>query len=53
MSNIIMLVSGELVVHRLRALLYNPEVKSILVFPTSGKPEQTASTVNTLIKNNK
>lgn len=39
--------------HRLKALLDNSKVKSILVFPASGKPEQTASTVNSLIKNNK
>ncbi|WP_413172794.1 family 10 glycosylhydrolase [Anabaena azotica] len=39
--------------HRLKALLDNSEVKSVLVFPASGKPEQTASTVNNLIKNTK
>ncbi|WP_071190409.1 family 10 glycosylhydrolase [Trichormus sp. NMC-1] len=38
--------------HRLQALLDNPEVKSVLVFPGSGKPEETASTVNNLIKKN-
>ncbi|MBD2627301.1 family 10 glycosylhydrolase [Trichormus variabilis] len=36
--------------HRLKALLDNPEVKSVLVFPGSGKPEETASTFNSLIK---
>lgn len=39
--------------HRLKALLDNPEVKSVLVFPGSGKPEETASTFNSLIKNSK
>jgi uncharacterized lipoprotein YddW (UPF0748 family) len=39
--------------HRLKALINNPEVKSILVFPGSGKPEETASTFNNLIKNSK
>ncbi|MBD2567562.1 family 10 glycosylhydrolase [Anabaena lutea] len=36
--------------HRLKALLDNSEVKSVLVFPASGKPEETASTFNNLIK---
>ncbi|AFZ57556.1 family 10 glycosylhydrolase [Anabaena cylindrica FACHB-243] len=36
--------------HRLQALLDNPEVKSVLVFPASGKPEETAAKLNGLIK---
>jgi uncharacterized lipoprotein YddW (UPF0748 family) len=35
--------------HRLKELVDNPEIKSILVFPGSGKPEETASTLNSLI----
>ncbi|MFM6153052.1 MAG: glycoside hydrolase family 10 protein, partial [Sphaerospermopsis kisseleviana] len=35
--------------HRFKELVNNPEVKSILVFPGSGKPEATASTVKSLI----
>jgi uncharacterized lipoprotein YddW (UPF0748 family) len=29
--------------HRLKTLIDNPKIKSILVFPSSGKPEETAS----------
>lgn len=28
--------------HRLKALIDNPKIKSVLVFPSSGKPEETA-----------
>jgi uncharacterized lipoprotein YddW (UPF0748 family) len=35
--------------HRLQELVNNPEIKSVLVFPVSGKPEATASNVNSLI----
>ncbi|MGL5063844.1 MAG: family 10 glycosylhydrolase [Microcoleus sp.] len=31
--------------HRLKALIDNPKIQSVLVFPSSGKPEETASTV--------
>ncbi|WP_016949177.1 family 10 glycosylhydrolase [Anabaena sp. PCC 7108] len=37
--------------HRLKEVVSNPEIKSVLVFPASGKPEETASTLNGLIKN--
>lgn len=36
--------------HRLPKLLENQKVKSILVFPLSGKPEETAANVNRLIQ---
>lgn len=38
--------------HRLKELVDNPAIKSILVFPLSGKPEETASSLNTLMQNN-
>ena len=38
--------------HRLKELVDNPAIKSILVFPLSGKPEETASSLNRLIQNN-
>jgi uncharacterized lipoprotein YddW (UPF0748 family) len=38
--------------HRLKELVNNPAIKSILVFPLSGKPEETASSLNTLMQNN-
>lgn len=31
--------------HRLKELVDNPKIKSILVFPSSGKPEETAASV--------
>lgn len=31
--------------HRLKALIENPKIKSVLVFPSSGKPEETASAI--------
>jgi len=36
--------------HHLNDVVKNPEVKSILVFPLSGKPEETASKLNSLLK---
>ncbi len=33
---------------RLKALVDNPKIKSILVFPSSGKPEETAALVKKL-----
>lgn len=38
--------------HRLKELVDNPAIKSILVFPLSGKPEETASSLNSLMHNN-
>jgi uncharacterized lipoprotein YddW (UPF0748 family) len=35
----------------LKELVDNPEIKSILVFPLAGKPEETASQVKTLTQN--
>ncbi|MDB9520518.1 family 10 glycosylhydrolase [Dolichospermum circinale CS-1225] len=35
--------------HRLKEIVNNPTIKSVLVFPASGKPEETASTFNSLI----
>jgi uncharacterized lipoprotein YddW (UPF0748 family) len=35
--------------HRLKEIVNNPTIKSVLVFPASGKPEATASTFNSLI----
>jgi uncharacterized lipoprotein YddW (UPF0748 family) len=35
--------------HRLKELVNNPAVKSVLVFPTSGKPEETAFNLNSFI----
>ena len=34
---------------RLKEIVNNPAIKSVLVFPASGKPEATASTFNSLI----
>jgi uncharacterized lipoprotein YddW (UPF0748 family) len=38
--------------HRLKELVDNQAIKSILVFPLSGKPEETASTLKSLTQNN-
>jgi uncharacterized lipoprotein YddW (UPF0748 family) len=38
--------------HRLKELVDNSEIKSILVFPGTGKPEETASSLNKLIQGN-
>lgn len=38
--------------HRLKELVDNHAIKSILVFPLSGKPEETASTLKRLIQKN-
>lgn len=38
--------------HRLKELVDNPAIKSVLVFPGSGKPEETASTLNSLMQKN-
>ena len=38
--------------HRLKELVDNQAIKSILVFPLSGKPEQTASSLKSLTQNN-
>jgi len=35
--------------HRLKELVNNPAVKSVLVFPSSGKPEKTASNLNSFM----
>ncbi len=35
--------------HRLKALVNNPKIKSILIFPTSGKPEAAATAVKKVI----
>ncbi|WP_216701604.1 family 10 glycosylhydrolase [Gloeothece verrucosa] len=34
---------------RLKELIKNPQIKSILIFPLSGQPEQTASSVKSLV----
>ncbi len=39
--------------NRLQELIDNPKIKSILVFPSDGKPEETAASVNKLISANK
>ncbi|MDJ0615417.1 MAG: family 10 glycosylhydrolase [Calothrix sp. MO_192.B10] len=39
--------------HRFKELVNDQGIKSILVFPLSGKPEETASQVKTLTQNNK
>ncbi|MBD2294654.1 family 10 glycosylhydrolase [Anabaena sphaerica FACHB-251] len=36
--------------HRVKELVDNPAIKSVLVFPGSGKPEETASALNRLIQ---
>ena len=36
--------------HRLSELVDNPKIKSILVFPLSGKPEETAAKVKNLVQ---
>ncbi|MEA5576423.1 hypothetical protein [Anabaena sp. UHCC 0451] len=36
--------------HRLKELVDNPDIKSILIFPGSGKPEETAANVSRLIQ---
>ncbi|WP_017744694.1 hypothetical protein [Scytonema hofmannii] len=38
--------------HRLKELIDNPAIKSILVFPLAGKPEETASSLKSLTQNN-
>ncbi|MEH2376982.1 family 10 glycosylhydrolase [Nostoc sp.] len=38
--------------HRLKELVDNDAIKSILIFPISGKPEETASTLKSLTQNN-
>ncbi len=38
--------------HRIKELIDNKEIKSILVFPISGKPKETADKLNRLIQNN-
>jgi uncharacterized lipoprotein YddW (UPF0748 family) len=35
--------------HRLKELVDNPDVKSVLIFPLSGKPKETASNLNSFI----
>jgi hypothetical protein len=37
--------------HRLKGLLNDSSVKSILIFPLSGKPEETASSLNSFLQN--
>ncbi len=39
--------------HRLTELINNPEIKNILVFPLSGKPEETAAKLKKMIQQNK
>ena len=38
--------------HRLKQLVADSAIKSILVFPLSGKPEETASSVKSLTQSN-
>ncbi len=38
--------------HRLKELIDNPEIKSILVFPLSGKPEETAAKLKKMTQKN-
>jgi len=38
--------------HRLKELVANDAIKSILIFPLSGKPEETASKIKSLTQNN-
>lgn len=38
--------------HRLKELIDNPAIKSVLVFPLSGKPEKTASSLKSLTQLN-
>ncbi|MBG1269609.1 family 10 glycosylhydrolase [Nostoc sp. WHI] len=38
--------------HRLKELVNNNAIKSILIFPLSGKPEETASKIKSLTQNN-
>jgi len=38
--------------HRLKELVDNPAIKSVLVFPLSGKPEETASSLKSLTQSN-
>jgi DTW domain-containing protein YfiP len=38
--------------HRLKELIDNPAIKSVLVFPLSGKPESTASSLKSLTQDN-
>ncbi len=39
--------------HRVKELVNNKGIKSILVFPIAGKPKETASKLNELIQNNR
>ncbi len=39
--------------YRLKELTSNPKIKSILVFPSTGKPEETAASVNRLTQRSK
>lgn len=39
--------------HRLKDLINNPKIKSVLLFPSSGKPEETASSAKTFTSMNK
>jgi uncharacterized lipoprotein YddW (UPF0748 family) len=36
--------------HRLEAIINNPQIKSVLVFPIDGKPEKTASNLQNLVQ---
>ncbi|MEH2008415.1 MAG: glycoside hydrolase family 10 protein, partial [Nostoc sp.] len=38
--------------HRLKELIDNDTIKSVLIFPLSGKPEETASSLKRLTQNN-
>ncbi len=38
--------------HRLKELIDNPAIKSVLIFPLSGKPESTASSLKSLTQDN-
>jgi uncharacterized lipoprotein YddW (UPF0748 family) len=38
--------------HRLKELIDNPAIKSVLIFPLSGKPESTASILKSLTQDN-
>lgn len=40
---------AETQLHRLAPLIKNPKIKSILMFPTQGNPEQTAQSTQTMV----
>jgi uncharacterized lipoprotein YddW (UPF0748 family) len=44
------ITDGQL--HRLKELTVNPKIKSILIFPLAGKPEETAARVQEIDREN-